>query len=75
MVFYTNIVEEIHIEDTKAYNQTLRTSCDIFKFIVTKIDQDTTIKSGDLKAISLGEQLLLTLPYLATGESHHFLCF
>ena len=61
---------------TKAYNEIVRTGCGIFKFILTKIEQDFTtieLKSGDLKTISPGEQLLLTLRYLATGESHFFI--
>ena len=70
--FYTNIVEELRVEDTKTYEEMLRMNYDTFKFILKAIEQDITpiaLMSGGLKTISPGEGLTLTLRYLATGES------
>ena len=39
---YTNIVEELWIEDTKAYEEMLRMSYRTFKFILTEIEQNIT---------------------------------
>ena len=76
--FYTNIVEELRVEDTKTYEEMLRMNYDTFKFILKEIEQDITsiaLMSGGLKSISPGEPLTLTLLYLATGESHRSLSF
>ena len=76
--FYTNIVEELWVEDTKTYEEMLRMNYDTFKFILKEIEQDITpiaLMSGGLKTISPGERLTLTLRYLATGESHRSLSF
>ena len=56
--FYTNIAEEIRVEDTKTYEEILRINYDTFKFILTEIEQDITpmaLMSGGLKNISPGE--------------------
>ena len=76
--FYTNIVEELRVEDTKTYEEMLRMNYDTFKFILKKTEQDitpTTLMSGGLKTISPGDRLTLTLRYLATGESYRSLSF
>ena len=76
--FYTNIVEELRVEDTKTYEEMLRMNYDTFKFILKEIEQDITpiaLMSGGLKTISPGERLTLTLRYLATGESYRSLSF
>ena len=76
--FYTNIVEELRVEDTKTYEEMLRMNYDTFKFILKEIEQDITpitLMSGGLKAISPGERLILTLRYLAINESHCSLSF
>ena len=76
--FYTNIVEELRVEDTKTYEEMLRMNYDTFKFILKEIEQDITsiaLMSGGLKSISPGEPLTLTLLYLATDESHRSLSF
>ena len=76
--FYTNIVEELRVEDTKTYEEMLRMNYNTFKFILKEIEQDITpiaLMSGGLKTISPGERLILTLRYLATNESHCSLSF
>ena len=76
--FYTNIVEELRVEDTKTYEEMLRMNYDTFKFILKKTEQDitpTTLMSGGLKTISPSDRLTLTLRYLATGESYRSLSF
>ena len=76
--FYTNIVEELRVEDTKTYEEMLRMNYDTFKFILKEIEQDISpiaLMSGGLKTISPGERLTLTLRYLATCESHRSLSF
>ena len=76
--FYTNIVEELQVEDTKTYEEMLRMNYDTFKFILKKTEQDitpTTLMSGGLKTISPGDRLTLTLRYLATGECYRSLSF
>ena len=76
--FYTNIVEELPVEDTKTCEQILRMNYDTSKFILKETEQDITsitLMSGGLKTISPGERLTPTLRYLATGESHHSLSF
>ena len=62
--FYTNIVEELWVQDTKTYVEMLRTNYDTFKFILKEIEQDITpvaLMSGGLKISSPGERLTLTL--------------
>ena len=76
--FYTNIVEELRVQNTKTYEEMLRMNYDAFKFILKEIELDITpvaLMSGGLKIISPGERLALTLRYLATGESHRSLSF
>ena len=76
--FYTNIVEELQVEDTKAYGEMLRMNYDTFIFILKEIEQDITpiaLMSGGFKTISPGERLTLILRYLATGQSHCSLSF
>ena len=52
--FYTNIVEELRVEDTKTYEEMLRMNYDTFKFILKEIKWVITpiaLMSGDLKNI------------------------
>ena len=59
--FYTNIVEELRVEDTKTYEEMLRMNYDTFKFILKEIEQDITpiaLMSGGLKTISPDKALL-----------------
>ena len=56
--FYTNIVEELRVEDTRTYEEMLRMNYDTFKLILKEIEQDITpitLMSGGLKTISPGE--------------------
>ena len=60
--FYTNIVEELRVEDTKTYEEMLRMNYDTFKFILKEIEQDITpiaLMSGGLRTITPGERLTL----------------
>ena len=59
--FYTNIVEELRVEDTKTYEEMLRMNYDTLKFIPKEIEQDITpiaLMSGGLKTISPDKALL-----------------
>ena len=59
--FYTNIIEELRVEDTKTYEEMLRMNYDTLKFIPKEIEQDITpiaLMSGGLKTISPGKALL-----------------
>ena len=59
--FYTNIVEELRVEDTKTYEEMLRMNYDTLKFIPKEIEQDITpiaLMGGGLKTISPGKALL-----------------
>lgn len=74
--FAATLYEELKAEDPKMYKNFVRLSAEDFHFLLEKVSpiiqkQDTTMR----KAISAQERLLLTLRYLATGDSYRSLMF
>ena len=74
--FFNNIVKELRLEDLQGYSEMMRMNYDSFKFVLLKIGKDITpleLAKGGLKPISPAERLILTLRFLATGETYRSL--
>ena len=75
--YFTNIIDELRIEDTPSYREMMRMDYVQFKEILAAIEPQITkvqVQSGH-KVIRPAERLALTLRYLATGESFSSLHF
>ena len=74
---YTNIVQEIAIEDAAGYEEMMRMHYEDFKTLLSYIERDITPHQviGGHKVIAPAERLTLTLCFLATGESYRSLSF
>ena len=75
--YFTNIIDELRIEDTPSYRERMRMDYKQFKEILAAIEpQITKVQvQGRHKVIRLAERLALTLKYLAAGESFSSLHF
>ena len=71
------LVEELRVEDTAAYKEMLRMNCETFEEILTAIEPEITKHQvvGRHKVISPAARLILTLRFLATGETFRSLHF
>lgn len=66
-----NLLRELQIEDTKSYKNYLRMDEDTFKFVASKVAPFISRQSTHLRnPISVEERLMVTLRFLATGESY-----
>ena len=71
------LVEELRAEDTAAYKEMLRMNCETFDEILTAIGPEITKHQvvGGHRVISSAGRLILTLRFLATGETFRSLHF
>ena len=77
LVYFTNIVRELQLEDTKGFKEMMRMDFKHFNEILNLIASDITpqeIKGGN-KVISAAERLTVTLRFLATGKTFQSLSF
>lgn len=74
---FSNIVQELRIEDTNGYKEMMRMAHEQFLKILTAIEPSVTKRQviGGHKVISPAERLTLTLRFLATGETFRSLSF
>ena len=75
---YNNLVKELRLKNTKGYNEMMRMKYSSFEFLLENIERDISpveLAKGGLKPISATERLILTLRFLATGESFRSLSF
>ena len=75
--YFTNIIDELRIEDTPSYREMMRMDYEQFKEILGAIEQQITKAQvqGGHKVIRPAERLALTLRCLAAGESFSSLHF
>ena len=75
--YYTNIVQELLLEDTKGFKEMMRMDYKYFKEILNLVEPDITPQEiiGGNKGISAAERLTLTLRFLATGETFQSMRF
>lgn len=68
---HVNLLKELRSEDMKSYKNYLRMDEETFKFIVSKIAPLISRQKTHLRnPISVEERLMVTLRFLATGESY-----
>ncbi|CAH2003155.1 unnamed protein product [Acanthoscelides obtectus] len=72
--FFAQLVKELHSEDMNSYANFLRMSNKDYEYLLQKVEplirkQDTHLRL----AISPSERLMLTLRFLASGDSYHSL--
>lgn len=76
---YTNLVQELLAEDTKSYREMMRMTYESFKEILAFIEPYITPKEsgvmGAHQTISAAQRLVLTIRFLATGETYKSLSF
>lgn len=74
---FSNIVQELRIEDTNGYKEMMRMAHEQFLETLTAIEPSVTKRQviGGHKVISPAERLTLTLRFLATGETFRSLSF
>ena len=74
---FPNLVQELLVEDTKTYREMMRMNYESFKQILGFIEPYITPKQSTVgtKIVSPAERLVLTIRFLATGESFRFLHF
>lgn len=70
-------MEKLRVEDTAAYKEMLRMNCETFEQILTAIGPEITKHQvvGGHRVISPAARLILTLRFLATGETFRSLHF
>ena len=75
--FHTNIFEELRLEDTGAYKEMMRIDYDSFLTILNYIEPhiSPTESYRGAKTIRADERLVLTIRFLATGETFRSLSF
>ena len=75
--FFTNIIQELIVEDRHSFREMFRMDVGDFEFILSKISDLISPKErlGGTRPIESDERLALTLRYLATGESFQSLSF
>ena len=69
---YSNLVQELRVEDTKTYKEMMRMNYESFKEILAFIEPHITPKQSGVmgaQSISPAERLVLTIRFLATGET------
>ena len=74
---YANLVQELLIEDTKTYREMMRMNHQCFKQILQFIEPFITPEESPngTKIIKPAERLVLTIRFLATGETFRSLSF
>ena len=75
--YFTNIVQELQLEDTGGFKEMMRMDFKHFNKISNLIAPDITPQEiiGGNKVISAAESLTMTLTFLATSETFHSLSF
>ena len=75
--YYTNIVQELQLEDTNGFKEMMRMDYKYFKEILNLVEPDIMPQEiiGGNKVISAAERLTLTLRFLATGETFQSMSF
>ena len=69
---YSNLVQELRVEDTKTYKEMMRMNYESFKEILAFIEPHITPKQSGVmgaQSISPAERFVLTIRFLATGET------
>ena len=74
---FSNLVQELLVEDTKMYREMMRMNYESFKQILGFIEPYITPKRSTIgtKIVSPVERLVLTIQFLATGETFPSLHF
>ena len=74
---FSNLVQELLVEDTKTYMEMMRMNYESFKEILRFIEPYITPKHSTIetKTVSPAERLVLTIRFLATGETFRSLHF
>ena len=74
---FSNLVQELLVEDTKTYREMMRMNYESFKQILGFIEPYITPKQSTIgtKIVSPVERLVLTIRFLATGETFRSLHF
>ena len=75
--YFTNIIQELIVEDRHGFREMLRMDMGDFEFILNKISDLISPKErlGGTRPIESDKRLALTLRYLVTGESFQSLSF
>ena len=68
---FSNLVQKLLVEDTKTYSEMMRMNYESFKQILGFIESYITAKQSNIgtKIVSPAERLVLTIRFLATGET------
>ena len=68
---FSNLVQKLLVEDTKTYSEKMRMNYESFKQILGFIESYITAKQSTIgtKIVSPAERLVLTIRFLATGET------
>ena len=74
---FSNLVQELLVEDPKTYREMMRMNYESFKQILGFIEPYITPKQSTIetKIVSPAERLVLTIQFLATGETFRSLHF
>ena len=74
---FSNLIQELLVEDTKTYREIMRMNYESFKQILGFIEPYITPKQSTIgtKIVSPAERLVLTIRFLATGETFRSLHF
>ena len=73
---YTRLMEELRVEDVRAFKNFLRMDPDMFQEILQRlVPRLTKIDTFCRKALSPGLKLAFTLRYLASGDNYHSLMY
>ena len=74
---FSNLFQELLLEDTKTYREMIRMNYESFKQILEFIEPYITPKQSTIgtKIVSPAERLVLTILFLATGETFRSLHF
>ena len=75
--YFTNIVQELQLEDTEGFKEMVRVDVKHFNKILNLIASDITPQGiiCENKVISAAERLTVTLRFLATSKTFHSLSF
>ena len=69
---YANLVQELMVEDTRTYKEMMRMNYDCFKHILQLIEPYITLQNSGVsgqRVVTAAERLVLTIRFLATGET------
>lgn len=75
--YFNNIIRELRAEDSGGYKDMMRMSYEVFTFILGSIEPYIAPqeKLSGTKVVTAAERLVLTIRFLATGETYHSLSF